>query len=481
MIMSGLNLNRINSKIKLGLLVGILSVSINTLYSQEILVESRLKRDSIVIGEQTELLINVTTPKNSAVIFPEFTNSLGKGIEIILSSDVQKKQSENSDNYEKKILLTSFNTGKVTVPSIEIKVTNGKDTVIYNTDELEVFVEPYILFDSIPVDTIYSKTLGFIVLGHNNFEREIEQLIPDSIKKNISADSLMVVKQMFKQQLIPFVSSHITQKTSLGNKDEILKIIESPVNSFFIVDKGGILEEFIIPGSVDTIFVKEFDEVFEGQPLFTLNIIKDINDDLYKTSYNLTEFWHDLKNFMSKYWWIFIIIIIVVAGVLYYLLYLKNNKKPVIFKVKAKEPAHVIALTRLAKIKDEKIWDRGELKEYYVQLTDVLREYIENRFGIYAREMVTSEILNNFLGNEYLSADDYKKIEQILDISDSVKFAKYEPIHNENMLSLNNAFEFVEDTKEVIEDNLKLKQLDAEIEFYEKINQDTDKNSGDAK
>jgi len=40
------------------------------------------------------------------------------------------------------------------------------------------------------------------------------------------------------------------------------------------------------------------------------------------------------------------------------------------------EPAHVIAFRELEKLKNEELWQKGEIKRYYTILTDILRQYL---------------------------------------------------------------------------------------------------------
>src|SRR5665647_729517 len=55
------------------------------------------------------------------------------------------------------------------------------------------------------------------------------------------------------------------------------------------------------------------------------------------------------------------------------------------------EPAHVIALRELYKLRDEELWQKGEVKEFYSRLSDILRRYIDNRYGIMSPELTTDE------------------------------------------------------------------------------------------
>ena len=97
----------------------------------------------------------------------------------------------------------------------------------------------------------------------------------------------------------------------------------------------------------------------------------------------------------------------------------------------------------------------------------MLREYIENRYGIFAMEMTTHEIMQSFDNTKILTDLEYMKLKQTLELADSVKFAKYQALQNENDLSLQNSFAFVEDTKEIIAVDSKEKILEAEIEIIE--------------
>lgn len=109
-------------------------------------------------------------------------------------------------------------------------------------------------------------------------------------------------------------------------------------------------------------------------------------------------------------------------------------------------PPHVAAIMELDKLKADKPWKTGRNKEYYTRLSDVIRKYIERRFQINAPEMTTSDILELFYRDkETLSV--YQNLQQILSLSDLVKFAKLVPLENENELSLMNAYLFVNQTK----------------------------------
>ena len=94
----------------------------------------------------------------------------------------------------------------------------------------------------------------------------------------------------------------------------------------------------------------------------------------------------------------------------------------------------------------EKLWQEGKLKLYHSQLTDIIREYIENRFKIQAQELTTDEILFGFR-NIAIDEESKYKLKQILLIADLVKFAKEVPLASENEMSMSNSYDFINGTK----------------------------------
>ncbi len=114
---------------------------------------------------------------------------------------------------------------------------------------------------------------------------------------------------------------------------------------------------------------------------------------------------------------------------------------------KPKEPAHVIALDALYKLRNEKLWQAGEIKNYQSRLTHIIREYIENRYSIPALEVTTDEIVKR-VRNVVLSGNLINSMERVLRVADLVKFAKATPdlaIHEQFM---EEALHFVRETKE---------------------------------
>ncbi len=154
--------------------------------------------------------------------------------------------------------------------------------------------------------------------------------------------------------------------------------------------------------------------------------------------------------------WILIGVGVLLIGLFLFYYFRKRKKKEPLFKLKPKPkiPPHVIALNALEKLRINKLWQSGKIKEYHTEITDIIRVYIHDRFGIDAMEMTTNEILESFNKKSEKVDDRLKnKLKQTLMLADLVKFAKEKPLPLENDKSLNNSIDFVKETIRKIENN----------------------------
>lgn len=87
---------------------------------------------------------------------------------------------------------------------------------------------------------------------------------------------------------------------------------------------------------------------------------------------------------------------------------------------------HEWAAKALDELAERKLWQRGEIKEHYTYLTDILREYLERRFAIHAREQTSDEILFQ-LRRLNLTISLLTDTEELLSVADLIKFAKADP------------------------------------------------------
>ncbi len=166
---------------------------------------------------------------------------------------------------------------------------------------------------------------------------------------------------------------------------------------------------------------------------------------------------HTIKEIMSApflwqefFLWVgyVLLALLLVALVLFVLLKYVLKKKVPIISVAPKPvvPPHIVALNRLAGIKAEKVWQKGDIKVFYTEVTDVLRVYLEGRFNINAMELTSDEIMA--LVKKVPEMDEVRQqLRALLSLADLVKFAKMVPLENENEHSLLQAFAVVEHTK----------------------------------
>lgn len=156
------------------------------------------------------------------------------------------------------------------------------------------------------------------------------------------------------------------------------------------------------------------------------------------------------KNNWSDYIWLYSILgFILLTYALYRYIKYKNDRKAeeIIIPVEIKKSPHQIALEKLGSLKESRLWEKGEVKEYHSQLTYIIREYLENRYQIPALESTSLEIQREI--KKYIPDHDIlKSVDDVLNIADWVKFAKGIPEQNANALALERAIELVLFTKE---------------------------------
>ncbi|MDE6682849.1 MAG: cell wall anchor protein [Muribaculaceae bacterium] len=151
-----------------------------------------------------------------------------------------------------------------------------------------------------------------------------------------------------------------------------------------------------------------------------------------------------LPDWLINYWWIFVIVIgIVIASIWLWKRYRDTGR---ILPKKPEPTPYEVAIAGLRGLKEKKLWENGMEKEYFTELTDILRIYLYRRFGINAMEMTSRQILAALSSNKE-TKDKKPMIRQILDMADFVKFAKVRPLPADNIKSLENAMTFVEQTK----------------------------------
>lgn len=138
---------------------------------------------------------------------------------------------------------------------------------------------------------------------------------------------------------------------------------------------------------------------------------------------------------------------ILLAVLIYFVIRFVKSRRAKIASRPA-EPPHITAIRELERLNSEKLPQAGKYKEYYSRVTDTLRVYIEQRYGIWAMEMTTPQILEAVkeINEPKLTA----KLNELFSLADLVKFAKWTPTVEDSEEAFHTAYNYVEETKIMI-------------------------------
>ena len=165
-----------------------------------------------------------------------------------------------------------------------------------------------------------------------------------------------------------------------------------------------------------------------------------------------------------SYFWQYVLIILLILGIgaLIYWLIKKYQKKKVEVVEELKSPIERATIL-LKTLEKKELWQKGAVKEYYSELTDIARNYIEEAIEIPAMESTTSELIlalraASIKKKMTLSAETLENLERVLKQADLVKFAKSKPLD----------YEIAEDQNKIEKAILTLdKSIPIEIEIEE--------------
>lgn len=214
-------------------------------------------------------------------------------------------------------------------------------------------------------------------------------------------------------------------------------------------------QQLTITSFKDSLFlIPEMPFLVDGDTLYsaplTLNVIQPFEVDS-------TNAITDIKPVAKApiWWWGIIRWILLILGLIglgigifFLVRYLrrKAGNVPEVIEPEVLRPAEEIALEKLAVIREEKVWQQGQTKEYHTQLTDVIREYIGRRYDIHSTEKTSDETLREMKPVLSEQRELYSRLEKMLRLADLVKFAKWTATPDENESALKTAYDFVDAT-----------------------------------
>jgi hypothetical protein len=154
----------------------------------------------------------------------------------------------------------------------------------------------------------------------------------------------------------------------------------------------------------------------------------------------------DIKGVLYPFSWLRLILWMLAASIALWVTIRLMLK--LIFKKKPPKLPHEIALEEM-EAASKQFAAGGEIKDYYVRISDAVRRYIESAFSLKAPEMTTQEFLISLSGSSKLQAAHKGLLVIFMEACDLVKFAKYKPARNDTESVFNTAKKFIEESKEV--------------------------------
>ncbi|NJB81275.1 hypothetical protein [Wenyingzhuangia aestuarii] len=205
-----------------------------------------------------------------------------------------------------------------------------------------------------------------------------------------------------------------------------------------------ILKKYLITGfDSGSFYIKKQQVFLDAKAYFTDSLLVNVATvavdttklaPYYKTkgqeteAYTFAEVWYRYQNY--SYITLGVIAFIVA---LYFLFRKKEEKQEVVIP---KIPPYIAATKELKNLESKELWQNNQVKEYYSELTDIVRKYIGDELFVQALETTTDELMELLKGENKqqqlgLDKDILERLEGLLSQADFVKFAKQKPIEND--------------------------------------------------
>lgn len=261
-----------------------------------------------------------------------------------------------------------------------------------------------------------------------------------------------------------------TQQIKIGEPILLQLIAEMPENSSFIWPELGQQEgiDIISSQGIDSLIKGDVIQVqqelkitsFDSGDVFILPLELVINqkDTLRTDSIPLLVYYPDIKEGQALYdiksnreipfnYWLLVywaLAAVTVAALAYWIWKKwprKSQAKP-IETVESRLPPGEWALLELDQLEQKKLWQNDKTKEYYSELIDILRVYLERKFALKAMESTADELVLK-IKNLVDEGDLYRDLKQSLQISALVKYARHRSLAEENEKALEAIRSFV--------------------------------------
>jgi hypothetical protein len=172
------------------------------------------------------------------------------------------------------------------------------------------------------------------------------------------------------------------------------------------------------------------------KPFFTDSLKVDVNtvavDTMAQKMYDIKDITNVEKTSTFPWAWVLgiIVLLAIIGGLLYWFVWRKKNLTEE--EKVALLPPYDRAMLELKKLENSKYLIQDEYKQYYSELTDIVRSYLEEDVHISALESTTDQLIEKLemlkdAGNLKIDSDTLSQFKRILQTSDLVKFAKSKP------------------------------------------------------
>ncbi|WP_160130282.1 BTB/POZ domain-containing protein [Kordia antarctica] len=206
-------------------------------------------------------------------------------------------------------------------------------------------------------------------------------------------------------------------------------------------------------------FIPKQKILINEKPFFTDSIRIAVADVAVDT---LKQKMYKIKSIVSvekgnSNWWVYLLLVLglLLAFGLYFYYFVFQLKAKKEKKKKAEIPAYDRALLQLNELDNSTLLLKSEYKDYYSELTNIVRQYIEEEVRIDALESTTEELIRKIeaqkkAGYLDLKEETIKSLKNVLQTADLVKFAKSKPDDSVVQADRNLVEHIVVETKEAI-------------------------------
>lgn len=204
----------------------------------------------------------------------------------------------------------------------------------------------------------------------------------------------------------------------------------------FVIPRMAML--FEKDGAIDTLYSDSLVLNFGSPAVDTTKAIKDIKG-IFNINYSDN----------SLLYWIggIVLFLLIAASLIYYFKKRKGKEEKEEIDYDPSIPPYILAMESLRRIEQERLWQNGYFKKYYTDITDVLRIYYHRIYIIKTKELTSHELIEALHGKTLFDSESVTMLEYISRYSDLSKFAKANPLPENNTQSLKYAFDLVEKGK----------------------------------